>query len=69
MPVRPVVEGMDFVDPDGSLRRFADLGKGEAILVRPDGHVSAIVSLSQADTLADMLPSLLKTALWEKAVA
>lgn len=69
VPVRPVVEGVDFVDPDGSLRRFADLGKGAAILVRPDGHVSAIISPAQADTLADMLPSLLKTALWEEVAA
>ncbi len=69
VPVRPVVEGVDFVDPDGSLRRFADLDAGEAILVRPDGHVSAILTPSQTGRLRDVLPFLLETALSGEAVA
>ena len=62
VPVRTVVEDIDFTDPDDALRRFAHLGEGEAILVRPDGHVAAILSPSQTDRLGDVLPSLLETA-------
>ena len=69
VPVRLVVEGVDFVDPYGSLRRFADLDEGEAILVRPDGHVAAILSPQQTDKLADVLPSLLEDMLCGKAMA
>ena len=43
IPVRLVTEGVDFGDPDGALRRFANLADGDAILVRPDGHVAAFV--------------------------
>ena len=68
-PVRLVVEGVDFTDPDGSLRRFANLDDGEAILVRPDGHVSAILTPSQTDRMADVLPSLIRTALTGDVVA
>ncbi len=67
-PVKVVAEGVDFDDPEGSLRRFANLAGGEAILVRPDGHVAAIVPPSQADALPGMLPSLLGKALFKEAV-
>ena len=69
VPVRLVVEGQDFTDPNGSLRRFAKLDEGEAVLVRPDGHVSAILAPSETDRLADVLPSLLRTASSGEAAA
>ena len=68
VPLRPVVEGVDFDDPDSALRRFADLDGGEAVLVRPDGHVAAILTPSQTDRLRDMLPSLLRAAVFGEAV-
>ena len=55
--VTVVAEGVNFSDPQGSLRRFVDLAGGEAILVRPDGHVAAIIPPSRADALPDILRS------------
>ena len=63
--VKVVAEGRDFDDPNGSLRRFANLAAGAAILVRPDGHVAAVTAPSQADELAELLPSLVRKALFE----
>lgn len=68
-PVKVVAEGVDFDDPDGALRRFADLAGGEAVLVRPDGHVAAVIPPSQAGALAGLLPSLLGKALFKEAAA
>ena len=68
-PVKLVAEGVDFDDPEGSLRRFADLAGGEAVLVRPAGHVAAIIPPSQADALPDMLRPLLGKALFKEAAA
>ena len=56
-PVTVVAEGVNFKDPKGSLRRFANLAEGQMILVRPDGHVAAIVPPSRADALPDILRS------------
>ncbi len=67
--VKVVAEGVDFDDPEGSLRRFANLAGGESVLVRPDGHVAAIVAPSQADALPSLLPSLIGKALFMKAAA
>ncbi len=68
--VSVVAEGVNFSDPRGSLRRFANLAGGEAILVRPDGHVAAIIPPSQADALADVLRSRLGKVLGrEEAMA
>lgn len=69
MPVKVIAEGVDFDDPEGSLRRFANLAGGEAILVRPDGHVAAIIPPSQADALPDMLQSLLGKSLFKEVAA
>ena len=69
IPVKVVAEGVDFDDPEGSLRRFADLAGGEAVLVRPDGHVAAIIPPSEADALPGMLRPLLEKALFKEAVA
>ena len=66
--VKIVAEGVDFGDSQGSLRHFADLAGGEAILVRPDGHVAAIVPPSTADDLAGTLRSLLGEALFKEAL-
>ena len=68
-PVRVVAEDVDFSDPEGSLRRFADLAGGEAVLVRPDGHVAAIIPPSQADALPGRLRSLLGKALFKEGAA
>ena len=68
-PVKLVAEGVDFNDPTGALRRFVDLDGGEAVLVRPDGHVAAIIPASQADALPDRLRSLLDRALFREAAA
>ena len=65
--VRVVAQGIDFDDPQDSLRRFANLTAGEAILVRPDGHVAAIIPPSQAGGLAGLLPSLVRAALLKEA--
>ena len=67
--VKVVAEGVDFDDPRGSLRRFVNLADGEAILVRPDGHVAAIIAASTADALPHTLRSLLRTALFEEVAA
>ena len=65
--IKVVAEGRDFRDPQGSLRRFADLAGGEAVLVRPDGHVAAVIPPSRAGALPDMLPSLIGRALFKEA--
>lgn len=62
--VKVVVESVDFDDAEGSLRRFADLAGGEAILIRPDGHVAAVIPRSQAEALPGELPRLLDKALF-----
>ena len=67
-PVKAVVEGADFTDPDSSLRRFARLAEGEAILVRPDGHVAAIVP-PPGDDLPGIVRSRLEQVLLKEAVA
>ncbi len=69
MSVKVVVEGMDFSDPHGSLRRLVDLSAGQAVLVRPDGHVAAVVAPSEADALAGMLRPLVEQALFMEAAA
>ena len=69
MPVKVVVEGVDFSDPKGSLRRMVDLSAGQAVLVRPDGHVAAVVAPHQADALAEMLRPLVEQALFMEAAA
>ena len=66
--VKMVAEGLDFADPAGSLRRFANLAAGEAILVRPDGHVAAVLPPSQADAIQACLPALLSQALFTAAL-
>ena len=66
-PVKVVVEGVDFSDPHGSLRHFADLAGGVAVLVRPDGHVSAIIQPSQAGSLSDCVQELVARALFRQA--
>ena len=53
--VTVVAEGVNFSDPQGSLRRFTNLAAGDAILVRPDGHVAAIIPFLRIDSLADVL--------------
>ena len=63
MRVKVVAETRDFDDPKGSMRRFANLAEGEAILVRPDGHVAAVIAPLQAEELAVLLPSLVRKAL------
>lgn len=63
-PVKVVVEGADFTDARGELRRFVDLASGEAVLVRPDGHVAAIIPSSNGDALHAIVPSLVETALF-----
>ena len=67
--VKVIAESMDFDDPQGSLRRFVNLAKGEAILVRPDGHVAATIPSSKANALAEMLPLLVGKALFKETVA
>ncbi len=68
-PVRLVVEGLDFSDPHGALRRFVDLGAGEAVLVRPDGHVAAIIPPTAGDALREMVPVLVGKALFVEQAA
>ncbi len=53
--VKLVTEGLDFEDPGGALRRFVNLADGESVLVRPDGHVAAVIAKSQAGSLAALL--------------
>ena len=67
--VRVVAEGKDFNDPEGSLRRFANLAAGAAVLVRPDGHVAAIIPPSQAHAIPGMIRSLLEKAFFKETVA
>ncbi len=67
MHVKVVTEGVDFVDPASSLRRFMNLAGGEAVLVRPDGHVAAIIPAFQPSALPDMLQVLLGKALFKEA--
>ena len=64
-----VAEDRDFTDLEGSLRQFVNLAGGEAVLVRPDGHVAAIMPASRAGALAELLPSLIDQALFKKAAA
>ena len=59
IPVRVVTEGVDFVDREGALRRFVNLPGGDAVLVRPDGHVAAIVPASDAGALPGIVQSCL----------
>ena len=67
--VKVVAEGRDFQDTQGSLRRFVDLAAGEAVLVRPDGHVAAVLPRSQDSVLPATLPSLVDKALFRDAAA
>ncbi len=69
MPVKVVIEGVDFSDPQGSLHRLADLSAGQAILVRPDGHVAAVVQPSEVAALPAMLGPLVDKALFRQAAA
>ena len=62
--VKLVTEGVDFEDPRGALRRFVNLADGESVLVRPDGHVAAIIAKSKAGDLA----ALLREALFVEAL-
>jgi 2,4-dichlorophenol 6-monooxygenase len=39
-PLRCLVEGRDFTDPDGHWRRVCEIGSDGALLVRPDQHVA-----------------------------
>ena len=64
---RVVAEDLDFTDPQGSLRRFVALDEGAAVLVRPDGHVAAILPPSQAAALPGSLAALLDGALCRSA--
>ncbi len=66
-PVKMVIEGVDFDDPHGALRRFADLAGGAAVLVRPDGHVAAIIPPSQTGSLSDCVQRLVAKALFRHA--
>ena len=50
-----VVEGVDFEDPGKTLQRFVDLPGGQSVLVRPDGHVAAILGRSQIGDLSHVL--------------
>ncbi len=68
IPLKVVVEGVDFTDPNGSLRRFAGLAEGAAILLRPDGHVAAIIPPSRSGDLPDLLPTLLGKASFRELV-
>lgn len=59
LPVEVVAEGVDFRDRNGALRRFVDLADGDAVLVRPDGHVAAVVLAAQAGALPGIVRSCL----------
>ncbi len=67
--VKIVAQGVDFEDQQGALRRFADLAGGVAILVRPDGHVAAIIPPAQAGSLSVQIRSLLAEALFKTEAA
>ncbi len=68
-PVKVVVEGVDFTDPQGGLHRFVNLDAGEAVLVRPDGHVAAIIPSSDSDALHAVVSSLVDKALFMEPAA
>ena len=67
--VKLVVEGADFTDPRDELRRFVNLAAGEAVLVRPDGHVAAIIPSSSGDALQRTVSSMVETALFMEQAA
>ena len=64
LPLALVVEGIDFIDPRGELSRFVDLAAGNAVLVRPDGHVAAVIPSAAAGDLDVTIASLLAKALF-----
>ena len=67
--VKIVVEGKDFTDPRGELRRFVNLAAGEAVLVRPDGHVAAIIPRGDGDALRATVSSTVASALFMERAA
>ena len=69
VPIKVVVEGVDFSDPQGALGRLANLATGQMVLVRPDGHVAAVVQPSEANALPRMLQLLVEKALFKEAAA
>ena len=67
--VKVIIEGVDFTDPRGELLRFVNLGAGEAVLIRPDGHVAAIIPSSERDSLYTTVPTLVEKALFSEQAA
>lgn len=55
MPVTALTVGTDLLDPSGELTDRYQLGRSDAVLVRPDGHVAARL----ADPARDLYPALL----------
>lgn len=50
-PLILVRQGQDFHDPSGWFSTLLGLGERDSVLVRPDGHVAAIMRLGQTDDL------------------
>ena len=57
-PVQVLVVGQDVIDTTGDLERRYWLGDGDAVLVRPDGHVAWRVAAHDTGGLNEPSPPL-----------
>jgi len=58
-PVQVLVVGQDVIDTTGDLERRYRLGDGDAVLVRPDGHVAWRVAADDARGLSEAIATTL----------